>query len=98
MKSRFINEEDSDNEDRIKEENMMTSIVESTVQEIPVEKSPDDEIAELMLKLNGQVDEELVASIRSRKKKCMKISLKLIVHHQLQIILIKPNRKNLELF
>jgi len=68
MKSRFINEEDSDNEDRIKEENMMTSIVESTVQEIPVEKSPDDEIAELMLKLNGQVDEELVASIRSRKK------------------------------
>lgn len=68
MKSRFINEEDSDNEDRIKEENMVTSIVESTVQEIPMEKSPDDEIAELMLKLNGQVDEELVASIKSRKK------------------------------
>lgn len=69
MKSRFINEGDSDNEDRIKEENMVTtSIVESTVKETFVEKSPDDEIAELMLKLNGQVDEELVASIRSRKK------------------------------
>lgn len=69
MKSRFINEGDSDIEDRVKEENMVTtSIVESTVKEMPVEKSPDDEIAELMLKLNGQVDEELVASIRSRKK------------------------------
>lgn len=69
MKSRFISGEDSDSEDRIKEENMVTtSVVESTVKEIPVEKCPDDEIAELMLKLNGQVDEELVASMKSRKK------------------------------
>lgn len=72
MKDRFINQKNSDNEDDkddIKEENIVsTSVVESTVNEILVEKSPDDEIAELMLKLNGQVDEELVASIRSRKK------------------------------
>lgn len=69
MKDRFTNQGHSDNEDGIKEENMMsTNVVESTVNEIPVDKSPDDEIAELMLKLNGQVDEELVASIRSRKK------------------------------
>lgn len=69
MKSRFISDGDSDSEDRIKEENTVTtSVVESTVKEVTVDKSPDDEIAELMLKLNGQVDEELVASIRSRKK------------------------------
>lgn len=69
MKSRFINDGDSDGEDNLKEENIVTtSVVESTVKEVTVAKSPDDEIAELMLKLNGQVDEELVASIRSRKK------------------------------
>lgn len=70
MKSRFINERDSDNDDVANEENLVTtSVVESTIkEEFPIEKSPDDEIAELMLKLNGQVDEELVASIRSRKK------------------------------
>lgn len=70
MKSRFINEGDSDNDDRVKEENNMvtTSVVENIKPDIPVEKSPDDEIAELMLKLNGQEDEELVASIKSTKK------------------------------
>lgn len=70
MKSRFINEGDSDNDDHVKEENNMvtTSVVESTEQDVPVEKSPDDEIAELMHKLNGHEDEELVASIKSRKK------------------------------
>lgn len=69
MKSRFINERDSDSDDYTKEENVVTTSVVCTVkEEIPVEKSPDDEIAELMLQLNGQVDEELVASIRSRKK------------------------------
>ncbi|XP_060838155.1 histone-lysine N-methyltransferase EHMT2 [Rhopalosiphum padi] len=70
MKSRFSNEGDSDNDDMANEENMVTtSVVESTIkEEFSVAKSPDDEIAELMLKLNGQVDEELVASIRSRKK------------------------------
>ncbi|CAH1714232.1 unnamed protein product [Aphis gossypii] len=70
MKSRFSNEGDSDNDDLANEENMVTtSVVESTIkEEFSVTKSPDDEIAELMLKLNGQVDEELVASIRSRKK------------------------------
>ncbi|XP_025200890.1 histone-lysine N-methyltransferase EHMT2 [Melanaphis sacchari] len=70
MKSRFSNEGDSDNDDMANEENMVTtSVIETTIkEEFPVAKSPDDEIAELMLKLNGQVDEELVASIRSRKK------------------------------
>lgn len=70
MKSRFVSGEDSDSEDRIKEEYMgTTSDVETAVkEEVPLEKSPDDEIAELMLQLNGQVDDELVASIRSRKK------------------------------
>lgn len=69
MKSRFINERDSDSDEHTKEENIVTtSIVSIIKEEIPVEKSPDDEIAELMLQLNGQVDEELVASIRSRKK------------------------------
>lgn len=68
MRSRFTNEEDSDSEDHVKEENNVINVDENTVKEIPEEKSPDDEIAELMLKLNGQVDEELVASIRSRKK------------------------------
>lgn len=69
MKSRFINERDSDSDEHTKEENIVTTSVVNTVkEEIPVEKSPDDEIAELMLQLNGQVDEELVASIRSRKK------------------------------
>lgn len=68
MRSRFTNEEDSDSEDHVKEENNVINVNENIVKEIPEEKSPDDEIAELMLKLNGQVDEELVASIRSRKK------------------------------
>lgn len=70
MKNRFINEGDSDSDDCVKAENTVTtiSVVESIVNETPIEKSPDDEIAELMLKLNGQVDEELVASIRSMKK------------------------------
>lgn len=72
MKNRFINEEESDNEDQTAGENeVSTCLIESCLKEellIPIEKSPDDEIAELMLKLNGQVDEELVASIRSRKK------------------------------
>jgi len=70
MKSRFVSGGDSDSEDRIKEEYMgTTSDVETAVkEEVPLEKSPDDEIAELMLQLNGQVDDELVASIRSRKK------------------------------
>lgn len=69
MKSRFINEGNSDNEDCVKEENMVTtSNDENIIKEEAIEKSPDDEIAELMLQLNGQVDEELVASIRSRKK------------------------------
>lgn len=70
MKSRFISEADSDNDDRVKEENNMvtTSVIENIKTDVLVEKSPDDEIAELMLKLNGQVDEELVASIKSRKK------------------------------
>lgn len=71
MKNRFVSGRDSDCEDHVKEENLVTtsSIVENTIkEEVPIEKSPDDEIAELMLKLNGQVDEELVASIRSQKK------------------------------
>jgi hypothetical protein len=70
MKNRFINEGDSDSDDCVKAENIVTTttVVESIVNETPIEKSPDDEIAELMLKLNGQVDEELVASIRSMKK------------------------------
>jgi len=71
MKSRFSNEGDTDNDDDLENgENMVTtSVVETTVkEEFSIAKSPDDEIAELMLKLNGQVDEELVASIRSRKK------------------------------
>lgn len=68
MKSRFLNEENSDNEDCVKEEYIETSNDENIVKEELIEKSPDDEIAELMLQLNGQVDEELVASIRSRKK------------------------------
>lgn len=70
MKNRFSNEGHSDDDDIVNEENMVTtSVVESTIkEEFSIAKSPDDEIAELMLKLNGQVDEELVASIRSRKK------------------------------
>lgn len=69
MKNRFINDGDSDSDDCVKAENAVTTtVVESIVNETPVEKSPDDEIAELMLQLNGQVDEELVASIRSMKK------------------------------
>lgn len=70
MKNRFSNVGDSDNDDMANEENMVTtSVVDTTIkEELSIAKSPDDEIAELMLKLNGQVDEELVASIRSRKK------------------------------
>lgn len=69
MKNRFINETDSDTDDCVITENVVkTNVVESVVIETPIEKSPDDEIAELMLQLNGQVDEELVASIRSMKK------------------------------
>lgn len=71
MKNRFINDENSDTEDCVKEEKcsiVTTNNIEKVEKEEHIEKSPDDEIAELMLKLNGQVDEELVASIRSRKK------------------------------
>ncbi|XP_050429334.1 uncharacterized protein LOC126838722 [Adelges cooleyi] len=69
MKTRFINEADSDNEEYGDEDEFgTTNVVNNDIKDIEVEKSPDDEIAELMLKLNGQVDEELVASIRSRKK------------------------------
>ncbi|XP_050531920.1 histone-lysine N-methyltransferase EHMT1 [Daktulosphaira vitifoliae] len=68
MKNRFINEADSDNEEHPDDINSgMTNVIQNNIK-VDVEKSPDDEIAELMLKLNGQVDEELVASIRSRKK------------------------------
>lgn len=70
MKSRFVNGGDSDSEDRVKEEYTATTrdVEPAVKEEVSPEKSPDDEIAELMLQLNGQVDEELVASIRSQKK------------------------------